>query len=437
MHIYTHHITPRLQYVVSFIQQLFTQPVQIVTTIGDLAGHEVIINYSREVLAVKNFTIHPHSLLTESGIQAQAIDCFETNGIKAFFATEGDMPFDIFAASFYLLSRYEEYLPYTPDQFGRYPHTASLAFTTGFLQQPLVNTWWHYFVQLVQQKLSIQLAGKNQFTFLPTYDIDIAWSYKNKGFLRNAGGWCKDLLQGRFALLSKRMAVLRGKQKDPFDAYGWLHQLHEQHRLTPYYFFLLAHHRTQYEKNIAPGNKQLIALINDHLIRYPVGIHPSWNSNRKENVMKQEVQTLTTIAGKPVLASRQHYIKFTLPHTYRMLLQQGIRFDFSMGYGSINGFRASVAMPFYWYDLEQEQQTELLLFPFCFMDANAYYEQNNTAQEALAEMKSLYQSVEAVNGLFSMVWHNNFVGTDPVFTGWKEVYDQFMQWQALQHPPAF
>lgn len=437
MYLYTHHITPRLQYVVSFIQQLFTQPVQIVTAVNELTGNEVIINYSKEELAVKSFTVHPHGLLSETGIQAQAIDCVEINGMKVFFTTGGDMPFDIFAASFYLLSRYEEYLPYTPDQFGRYPHTASLAFTTGFLQQPLVNTWWHYFAQLVQQKLSIQLAGKNQFTFLPTYDIDIAWSYKNKGFWRNMGGWCKDLVQGKFALLSKRIAVLSGKQKDPFDAYGWLHQLHEQHRLKPYYFFLLAHHRTQYEKNISPDNKQLIALINDHLIRYPVGIHPSWNSSLHEEVMKREVQTLTHITGKPVLASRQHYIKLAVPHTYRMLLQQGIRFDFSMGYGSINGFRASVALPFYWYDLEQEQQTELLLFPFCFMDANAYYEQNNTPQDALAEMKSLYQSVKAVNGLFSMIWHNNFAGTDPVFTGWREVYEQFMQWQAMQQQPKF
>lgn len=437
MYLYTHHITPRLQYVVNFIQQLFTQPVQIVTAIHDVKDNEIIINYSKEVLAVKCFTIHPHALLTESSIQAQAIDCFETNGMKAFFATGGDIPFDIFAASFYLLSRYEEYLPHTPDQFGRYPHQNALAFKEHFLHQPLINTWWTYFTQQVQEKLTVQIAGKNQFTFLPTYDIDIAWSYKNKGFRRNLGGWCKDLLQGKFSLLSKRIAVLRGKQKDPFDAYGWLHQLHEQHRLKPYYFFLLAHHRTQYEKNISPDNKQLIALISDHLIRYPVGIHPSWNSSLDEGVMNREIQTLTQIAGKPVLASRQHYIKFTVPHTYRMLLQQGIRFDFSMGYGSINGFRASVALPFYWYDLEQEQQTELLLFPFCFMDANAYYEQNKTPQDALTEMKSLYKAVKDVNGLFSMIWHNNFVGTDPAFTGWKEVYEQFMQWQAMQHPPVF
>lgn len=379
------------------------------------------------------FSIQPHGLLSQTGIQPQELHCFETNGIKAFFATPGDMPFDIFAATFYLLSRYEEYLPYTPDQFGRYPHQESLAYKEHFLQQPLVNTWWQYFIQSVQEKLSVRIPTKNQFTFLPTYDIDIAWSYKNKGFWRNAGGWCKDLLQSRFGLLRQRIAVLRGRQKDPFDAYGWLHQLHEKNKIHPYYFFLLAHRRTRYEKNIAPDNKQLIALINDHLIRYPVGIHPSWKSSLDEQVMAQEIQTLNTIAGKPTQASRQHYIKLSLPQTYRQLLQQGIRFEFSMGYGSINGFRASVASPFYWYDLEQEQQTELLVFPFCFMDANAYYEQNNTAATALNEMKDLYQSVKAVNGLFSTLWHNNFLGTDPAFAGWKEVYADFIQWHTAQN----
>jgi hypothetical protein len=53
-----------------------------------------------------------------------------------------------------------------------------------------------------------------------------------------------------------------------------------------------------------------------------------------------------------------------LPETFRHLLDTGIQEDFSMGYGSINGFRASVASPFYWYDLEKEQTTYLLLYPF-------------------------------------------------------------------------
>jgi len=37
---------------------------------------------------------------------------------SAFFKSEGDYPFDIFSAVFYLLSRYEEYLPYKKDMYG-------------------------------------------------------------------------------------------------------------------------------------------------------------------------------------------------------------------------------------------------------------------------------------------------------------------------------
>jgi hypothetical protein len=431
--IYTTHITPRLEYVVNFLQQVFTRPVKVVTTIDEQASNCVVINYSTEELSFPCFIIRPHGLLSETGVREQNIQCSVSNDLTIFFETAGDFPFDIFTATFYLLSRYEEYLLYTPDQFGRYPHQASLAFQQNFLNQPLVNKWWQLFTRVVQEKLSVTLATDKQFIFLPTYDIDIAWSYKHKGFWRNTGGFFRDLLKGRFKQVSERIQVLRGRLRDPFDAYGWLNQLHEKHNLKPYYFFLLAHQPTAYEKNIAPGNKALQALIQDHLIRYPVGIHPSWKSSLDISVMQQEIQTLTAIAGKPVQASRQHYIKLTLPATYRQLLQEGIRYEFSMGYGSINGFRASVASPFYWYDLEQEQQTELLLFPFCFMDANAYYEQHNTPEAALTEMQHLYRSVKAVNGLFSILWHNNFLGTDPAFTGWKEIYEAFLQWQEAEN----
>ena len=131
--------------------------------------------------------------------------------------------------------------------------------------------------------------------------------------------------------------------------------------------------------------------------------------------------------GNKVVSSRQHYIRFTLPETFRRLIDQGIQFDFSMGYGSINGFRASVASPFYWYDLEKEKQTALMLFPFCFMEANSFYEQKYSAQQALEEMRHYYKVVKSVNGTFIMIWHNHFLGTDKLYAGWREVYEQFIK----------
>ena len=221
--------------------------------------------------------------------------------------------------------------------------------------------------------------------------------------------------------------MLQGKQKDPFDSYGWLNQLHEQNKLKPYYFFLLAEKRGKFDKNISPRQRALKELINNHLIRYPVGIHPSWRSGDEQYLLKKEIDSLHTITSHGVLSSRQHYIRFTLPETFRLLIDNGIQFDYSMGYGSINGFRASVASPFYWYDLEKEKQTELMLFPFCYMEANSFYEQKYSAEQALDEMRHYYDEVKTVNGTFIMIWHNHFLGTDKMYEGWKEVYAQFIK----------
>lgn len=96
-----------------------------------------------------------------------------------------------------------------------------------------------------------------------------------------------------------------------------------------------------------------------------------------------------------------------------------------MGYGSINGFRASVSSPFYWYDLEKEETTPLLLHPFCFMDANSHYEQKQTPEEALAEMKTFRHLLQHSGGEMITIFHNNFLGSGREFARWKDIYQDF------------
>jgi hypothetical protein len=290
-----------------------------------------------------------------------------------------------------------------------------------------VNNWLKYFKEIIKEKFPSFAIHNSQFTFLPSYDIDIAWSYLHKGWWRNFGGSLRSLLKGQWKKFSERRQVLGKKQQDPFDAYGWMNQLHEKYKLKPYYFFLVADQRSRYDKNIpgtAPAMKQL---IHDHAVRYPIGVHPSWQSNDDVSLLKKEIDILAAITGNTVRSSRQHYIRLALPETFRRLLDQGIQFDFSMGYGGVNGFRASVATPFHWYDLEKEKQTALLLFPFCYMDANSFYEQHCSTAQALEEMYHYYRVVKEVNGIFIMIWHNSFLGTDRTFIGWREIYERFIK----------
>src|SRR5690606_31687095 len=113
---------------------------------------------------------------------------------------------------------------------------------------------------------------------------------------------------------------------------------------------------------------------------------------------------------REIAVSRQHYLRFTLPGGYRRLLEAGITKDFSMGYGMMNGFRASVASCFNWFDLERNEEAPLEIYPFCFMDSNSYYALGQTPQQAYAELVSFYEAVKRVNGLMIGIWHNNLLG---------------------------
>ena len=108
-------------------------------------------------------------------------------------------------------------------------------------------------------------------------------------------------------------------------------------------------------------------------------------------------------------------------------MEAGITDDYSMGYGSINGFRASVAASFYWYDLAKDQSTSLRIHPFCYMDANAYYEQKQSLKEAEKELQYYLRICQQYHGQLISIWHNNFLGNDKNFKGWKELYQAFIQ----------
>ena len=368
--IYTTKSTTRLQYSCRFIFEEILGTSYSLTTdeenFRNYTGEK--INYSY-VEFTNVYKIKPHVLLFETGVNDQDIKVYGKGENCRFFVTSHDpADFDIFAAIFYLISRYEEYLPHTKDIYGRYAHENSLAYKERFLQFPLVNIWIENFKEKLFSFFPDLFFTPKSFLFLPTYDIDMPWSYKEKGLLRNIGGFIK-------SPTLERVSVLLKVKKDPFDTYDFMDDLHKKYHLCPLYFFLVAKKNGLYDKNILPDNKAVQQLIKTHAGKYSIGLHPSWQSYHNDDVLMEEKNTLENISNLKIHLSRQHYIKFDLPETYQSLVKTGITKDYSMGYASINGFRASTASSFYWYDLSTEKITSLRIHPFCFMDANCYYEQ--------------------------------------------------------------
>ncbi len=429
MLLYSSSVTKRLTYIAAVLfKAIRVEQFEITTDRQTYIAFEgVKINYSKAAISENEVWIAPVPLLFEEDIKPKTIEVFLWREKAAFFKSPGkDCPFDIFAASFYLLTRYEEYLPHSLDFYGRYAHENSIAFKEGFLQLPLVNIWLKEFIQILQQAHPLRLKS-SAFAYLPTYDIDIAWSYLNKGLFRNAAGLIRSLVKGEWQIAKERMRVLQQKQKDPFESYAWLYDLHKTYNLQPLYFFLLADKNKWYDKNISPANINYQQLIKRHAQTYPIGIHPSWQSSDDNKLLAREIRSLESICGKQISKSRQHYIRMKLPDTYRLLIEAGISEDYSMGYGSINGFRASYCLPYKWFDLNKNKVASLSVYPFCYMEANSFYEQKYSANRALEELEYYYQATKNVNGLLITIWHNHFLGTDKMFSGWKKVYEEFIR----------
>lgn len=137
--IYADNQTPRLEFIVS---TLFQGKANITHDLDHFIAYDgPQINYSAK--AIPGITCHicPHGILEQEHIAEQAINIIQWNGYPAFFETKGTIPFDLFSAAFYLITRYEEWLPHQKDTQGRYQSEQSLAYQNGFLQFPLVNFW--------------------------------------------------------------------------------------------------------------------------------------------------------------------------------------------------------------------------------------------------------------------------------------------------------
>lgn len=428
MLLFTNTISPRLTYIFNFIgNEIGDENFEITTDKNYFSNYNGLkINYSNTPICTNELRIENVSLLFESEIAEQKITCFEIENFKAFFKTNGDYPFDIFAASFYLLSRYEEYLPHQKDKYGRYAHENSIAFKENFLYQPLVNIWIQHFKYTIQQKFSNHKFVKRAFSFLLTYDIDEAFAYLHKSWWRTAFALSKAIYLGHWNNLYKRIKVLVQKKEDPYDSFSWMEELNGKYALHPIYFFLIASTTRSMDKNILPTENTLQKLIYRLSKKYFIGIHPSWQSGDDKKLLQKEINTLETITKNKPTASRQHYLRFSLPQTFRDLQVAGITNDYSMGYGTTNGFRASVASSFFWYDLQNEKITTLKLHPFCMMDATFFHQQKLTLEKAIEEMQSFYKEIKSVNGQLIFIAHNNYLGTDILYKGWKEKFEQFI-----------
>lgn len=370
-----------------------------------------------------NFTM-ANSILFESDIAVQKIEFIAWNNINLFFPVKnGPLPFDPFAAAFYLLSRYEEYLPSAKDNHNRYRHQESLAYKAKFLDLPLIEILADAIKKILANRFPELSFPKPQYSFTPTIDIDNAYAFKHKGIALNGAKLISELLSFQFKNFKKRLKVILRLEQDPFDSYDKQLAIHQKHGVKAQYFILLGN-RTKYDRNLRHSNPAVQDLIKKLSQYAHIDLHPSYGSNSSLRQLTREKSRLENILDKPVTKSRQHYIKLQIPQTYNRLLEAGIKEDFSMGYPSTGGFRASTSHAFYFFDLEKNTKTNLLIHPFAFMDTTMKEYLNIRSRDVLSCVKKLSQPVKKYGGHLTFIFHNESIGGKGKWQNWTNTYEE-------------
>lgn len=416
INIFSEHITERLLYVLDFCFREKGEEYTVITSKDEwnlLENRHV--NYSNQAI-ISVLQIIPEGILFESEIHVRKQLGYVDGTLKI------DGVADLFGVIFYLLSRYEAYFNLNSDGHGRITANNNTLVNLELHHQVVVDRR----VKELWQQLNLDYAiVTEKYSLVPTFDIDVAWAYKQRKFIRSVGA----VLKGKKPF--ERIKVLTGIKKDPYDTYAEIREIAA--KTEEIICFVLLGDWGKYDKNIHWQNEAYGSLIRGLNLEGEVGIHPSYASHLNMDKVQEEIRRLEEITGHEINLSRQHFLRLQIPETYQILSKLNIADDFSMGFADQAGFRAGTCFPFHFFDLKHNRKTTLKIHPFAYMDSALKDYLNLSPDAAMRLIESLLCEVKAVGGAFHFVWHNSSIHNTGEWKGWKAVLDFTVKTGLIHH----
>jgi len=321
---------------------------------------------------------------------------------------------DIFASSFYMLTRWEEYVIKERDDHNRFSYHKSLAARNDFLHRPVVNEYTEMLYNMLVFLDIDQIRIKRDFDVFITHDIDLI-RYKPK--LREFIG---DIIK-RNSLSAFFNRIWYSLFSNPFNTFSFLmDQCETIGRKSVFYF--MAGKRSKFDYDNYLGTRLFFKITNQIKIRnHQIGFHPSFLSYNKKHFFREEKETLENALRLCITEGRQHYLRFEIPTTWRIWNDLGLDYDSSMAYPKKQGFRCGTCYEFKVFDILARKQLSITERPLIAMDTTLVSHQKMTPFEAEETIISLINKVKKYNGCFVFLWHNSSFNIHP-WNKYKKVY---------------
>jgi hypothetical protein len=323
--------------------------------------------------------------------------------------TERLLDEDCFARIFHALTQYEFLRPGLKlklDAHLRYPDG------DGRLK---VHEWLARISQALEPFVPVSMRHPRKHAHEITIDVDQPWKYRNKPLKIRAGGLVRDVARGND--VKERMATLLGK-KDPFDVLDVVRKVCPA-GMTKVFFLVGGNHPNDSRFDISmPAYQDLI--MQWKAAGFEIGLHPSYETAFRNGLVEQEMKAMEQVVG-PVRISRQHYLRYGIPDTFRRLVKLGIQREYSVCMSGRPGAATGVALPYRWFDLAANQTTSMEMVPAMVMDRTLQQYVQLTPEKALQVIEEWIAAVRAVQGKFVIILHNETFSESGEWKGWLPV----------------
>ncbi|MBV5304830.1 MAG: polysaccharide deacetylase family protein [Chlorobium sp.] len=330
--------------------------------------------------------------------------------------------YDILGLTYWMLSRQEEVGRTDLDEHGRFPATASHAFKNGYLERPVVDEWLDILGQVMLRVWPGIKLKQHHFNMKVSHDVDAPTRYGYKslsGIVRSMGANLLkkgDVKQALLAPLIRLNSYKMLHPQDPFNTFDWIMDFSEQHAMQSAFYFICGRTHRQYDADYeleAPAIRNLLRRI--HYRGHEIGLHPSYNTWQNPHSLAIEAERLKKVCGEEGIVQsewggRMHFLRWEHPTSMLGWEMAVMNYDSTLGYADRPGFRCGTCFEYSAFDPVNLKMLNLRIRPLIAMECTIMadrYMGLGAGLAAFEKFAALKNACKAVNGSFTLLWHNS------------------------------
>ena len=420
-------MNPRVRYVFTHFFETYTKNnIEITDSLETFIAHSgPKFSYTNHKLS-NEFFIQASHLLFEQGVREQEIKISRWQTTPVFFSCnkESSIPYDIFAATFYMISRYEEHIPHLKDAMNRFSTSGSLASSAKFANKPVVDMWAKQFLDCFLEEFPEIIVKPPTSNLQTILEVPVAYAYKSKSVLRTLFESCIDFFKLRFVEIFERFAVRLSFRSDPYDIYNLWIALHRKFNVPTKILFMFARPSAK-DRNISIFKYRFIEKIKDVADYVPTSLLASYQSTDHPDLLQIEVNRLSETIHHPLKDIRQHLVRLRFPTTYDHFANLGFLHDYSLQFVDFLGYRAGTGFPFRFYNLSKEQSSNLFVHPVVAHETILRNQRSPRSARRLLEQCKVYNKEYGTP--LTLVLTNTIMNQRKKNYQWKRMFTEFLE----------